>query len=971
MNADGIALVLDEAGKFLEFAALHPSKQDVYLLQALAEFASRSGSSPFFVITIFHQGISAYAEGLSKTQQNEWEKVAGRYEEIIWHFPVEQTLTLIKSSINLQVPVGARSKQSLIKRDMQSAITLGWYGYNIDKQSVLDDIERIYPIHPTVIPILVRLFSVVGQNERTLYNFLLGYEPFGLRDFYTRTGGKSFFQLNDLYDYARNAYGSRLGSVSYHWKAIDGAISTCSEPAEVIALLKTVGIINLINSDDLFATKELLELVFGNSASSMLSNLQEKHLIHNRGALGGYCVWPNTSVNLEDAYYQAKKILGVSKDVKSLIRERLDFRPIVARRHYIETGTLRYFDVSYLDVTELSSQISVPFSSDGRIIVPLCETEHDVASAIDIAKSPKDVTNPNLLIVIPEPLTSLSSFLEEVRRWEWIERSVGELRQDRYAREEVSRQLNRAKQDLQKHLQAAVGFTSVGDHAKLKWFHKGKRLNGISSARAVMSLLSDVFSQSYNESPRIFNELLNRRQLSSAGASARMRLCERLFEHSNKPLLGMDEEKRPPEMSMYMSVLHEAGLHVKVEGTSDWVVCLPGEAYDNSHGRVLPAMNAIHTVLSSKRNSRVPVLDIFEALRSSPYGVKDGLIPLLLAVFAVIHEQELAFYEDGAFIPRITGSNYLRLIKAPETFEVQYYPINGVRSILFSRIIQELGLTSKQRVSVDLLDVVKPLLVFAATLPEFVLKTSKISNQSQSVRAVLLNTTDPIQLLYTDLPSACGLSPLPNEGEVSVSEVSEFIEKLKLYIDELRSTYPALLTYMQNSVERELSLAQGFEKDRSNIAERARLLAGFVTEIRLKSFCLRLSDVNLPRDQWIESLGNIICSMPPSKWRDRDRDLFDEELHKLSSQFMRVEAAHFGRSEFGHNTQSLRVALTKTSGEERDQVIHLSDEQMAEVEKLEKSIADLLKAHGSIGLAAASRAIWGLLPSNDQDYSVT
>ena len=42
-KGNGLLIILDEMGKFLEFAALHPDRQDVYFLQRLAERASRSG----------------------------------------------------------------------------------------------------------------------------------------------------------------------------------------------------------------------------------------------------------------------------------------------------------------------------------------------------------------------------------------------------------------------------------------------------------------------------------------------------------------------------------------------------------------------------------------------------------------------------------------------------------------------------------------------------------------------------------------------------------------------------------------------------------------------------------------------------------------------------------------------------------------------------------------------------------------
>ena len=58
----GMLLNLDELGKFLEFAALHPERQDVFLLQRLAEAASRSAEEPFFIVSLQHQGFNTYTD---------------------------------------------------------------------------------------------------------------------------------------------------------------------------------------------------------------------------------------------------------------------------------------------------------------------------------------------------------------------------------------------------------------------------------------------------------------------------------------------------------------------------------------------------------------------------------------------------------------------------------------------------------------------------------------------------------------------------------------------------------------------------------------------------------------------------------------------------------------------------------------------------------------------------------------------
>ena len=99
----GILLILDELGKFLEFAAMYPDHQDIYLLQQLAEASTRSGNTPLFVLGILHQGFSAYADRLDGTSKQEWEKVAGRFEEILFNQPLEQVVYLLSSALGIQI----------------------------------------------------------------------------------------------------------------------------------------------------------------------------------------------------------------------------------------------------------------------------------------------------------------------------------------------------------------------------------------------------------------------------------------------------------------------------------------------------------------------------------------------------------------------------------------------------------------------------------------------------------------------------------------------------------------------------------------------------------------------------------------------------------------------------------------------------------------------------------------------------
>jgi len=621
---------------------------------------------------------------------------------------------------------------------------------------------------------------------------------------------------------------------------------------------------------------------------------------------------------------------------------------------------------SIMIVDQLAKEFENSFSGDGLILVPLCVTQKEIQAANSFAESEKAAKQGNILIVVSPPLQRLTSFLEEVRRWEWIERSIGELRQDRYAREEVTRQISLAKQELQQHLKNSIGLSTISSNAPLTWYRNGKVVQKLNSGKDVMSLLADICDQTFFLSPKIHNELINRRSLSTAAAAARLRLCERLFASSDEAYLAMDPASHPPEMSMYLSVLQEAGLHVRNDDSQYWSVALPDAEYDAQHCRILPTMQKLHEVLVGHSDQKLPVSKLFESIAFAPFGVREGLIPLLVAVFAVMHEQELAFYEDGSFIPRIAGSHYLRLIKAPETFEIQYYPISSVRSSLFHRLLHELGLKARNPQQTEILDVIRPLIIFIDSLPEYVHKTTSLSRETQSVRTLLLASGDPIKLLFTDLPEVFGLKPISETKKTEDKEIHLFVEKLKSSIDELRGCYPNLLQDIERQFIRELGLDGSFEKNRQSLHERAESIAGFITELGLKSFCLRLADTKLSADLWLESLGTLVCAMPPKKWRDKDSYKYSQEIHNLTSQFLRVEATLYTKPGAKRNGQSVRVALTQANGEERDQVIHLSPEQTITAQELEIQVQNILHQHGQVGMVAASSVLWKMMntPNN-------
>jgi len=93
---DGVLLIVDELGKFLEGAATDSG--DIYFFQELAEAASRS-KGRFVVVGILHQAFEQYATRLGREARDEWAKIQGRFTDIPLIGGVDEVVDLLGRAI--------------------------------------------------------------------------------------------------------------------------------------------------------------------------------------------------------------------------------------------------------------------------------------------------------------------------------------------------------------------------------------------------------------------------------------------------------------------------------------------------------------------------------------------------------------------------------------------------------------------------------------------------------------------------------------------------------------------------------------------------------------------------------------------------------------------------------------------------------------------------------------------------------
>jgi hypothetical protein len=177
----------------------------------------------------------------------------------------------------------------------------------------------------------------------------------------------------------------------------------------------------------------------------------------------------------------------------------------------------------------------------------------------------------------------------------------------------------------------------------------------------------------------------------------------------------------------------------------------------------------------------------------------------------------------------------------------------------------------------------------------------------------------------------------------------------------MRTAFGDLLERLRKALAAELAVTGDLVAIRSLIKGRAEAVTLHANEPRLKAFSLRLTDSALVGDSWLESLGSMLATQPPVKWRDSEEDAFVRELSLMSQRFRDLEAISFKDPKRGTTQEAYKLALTRQDGYESQEVIFVDQERVREVETIAEKIRKLIGSDRSVALAALSRATWQAL----------
>ena len=879
---DGVLLIIDELGKLFEYAARYPQHGDVYVLQELAEYAARSHNVPAILVGLLHQSFEEYGHHLDQGTRREWSKIQGRFGDVAFLEPADQVVRMVAQAISLKETKRPRGFKAHVERVVAAAAQGGVSPPGMSA----NEFERVavaaYPLHPVTLVALPYIFRRFAQNERSLFSYLSSLEPFGFQEFIKQRPmrGKEpeFVRLHDLFDYFTSNFGLGLYRQPQALRWLEAADvlerkDDLSVPHQNV--VKTVGVLNALGQfSHLSASAEMISLAVQDTAppedamQGVLGDLREASVLTFRSYNRSYRIWEGSDVDIDERIAEGERQTQQRLGLADSVREFLPSRPMVARRHSFETGALRTFEVVYVDSVEaIDEVIGTATDMDGRVIV--CLAESTTLGEQMRERAEQGHTTSNVLFAIPQQIGELRGIVTELGAMRWVWDNTPELRDDRVARREISLRITEAEQLLQRNLHGLVDPRPEPIGSGCTWYHGGE-LHEVASPADVSQLLSLVYDRVYHRSPRIRNELIVRRSLSSAAAAARRNLIEAMLLRADKPNLGI--EGYPPERSIYESVLRATAIH-KERKDGNWGFAAPSR---NAKHNLLHSWKHLTDLVFKRQPEPLPVGELFAELAAPPYGVLGGLHPVLLCAFMVVHPDETTLYREGTFLPEPGIADFEVLLRRPELFAIAGSRVKGGRAAVVDRLGKGL------KVEPATVPVVRSLFRMVKSLPDFAWNTRKLSQETLALRDAFHNAKSPERFLYVEVPEALGL-PAFSERKPKQAKVEGFFDALNQSLQQWAAVPSRVLDQARDA----LLEACGFDASEQGwefLRQEAVRLESGVTEPQLLAFVRRVVQASAGRPG-VESVCALVASRPPANWTDGDVERFPDAARALGARF--------------------------------------------------------------------------------------
>jgi len=860
---DGALVLIDEMGKFLEASALG-SGDDVYFFQELAEAAARS-EGRLVVVGVLHQSFAQYSSRLGIDTRDDWAKIQGRYIDLPFVAASDEVVELIGRAIEAKVtPPWMRDASKSIAEAIRSRRpAVG--------QNFAAALEACWPLHPAMAallgPISKRQF---GQNERSTFGFLSSVEPHGFRSYLNSTlrENASWYRPSDYWDYLRsNLEPAILASPDGHrWsqavEAVERAEAKTGDDL-LVSLIKNIAVIDMFrNGSGLAADVAVIGALFYDKTREQLDEalrkLSDLKVALYKSYTSAWSVFEGSDFDIDSAIAQT---LAASPGIDyGRLAQLMGMHPVVAKRHYHETGSMRWMELSLCSIEQaekMAADYRPKKGEFGAFILALPSKGMKPRDARKRAQACAKLRPWPVMIGIPENHTRIAELSAELVALEQV-KDRHELSGDAVARREVYARLAATRADLEDQLQAAVSLA--------KWHDGSEQI--VEPGSKLSPVASNLAEHMFSDSAPVWSELVNRDSVSSNSVKARRDLLHAMINAEAQEALGF--EGFPAERGLYETLLRSTELH-RQDASGAWRCMPPDDQFAQGFKNMWDATRA----LFSDADARVGAHEIYELWSAPPFGMKLGIQPVVLTAFLLAHKANVAVYKDGMFVPRLTDFDIDECLQDPDRFSLRWVAIDEDKNQILDGIAEVLAEIGENAGAADPLEAARGLVAMVFNLPEWARRTSRLGKTAREMRDMLLKASDPHKVLFVDLASL-----------LEAADGKAYVKALRAPLQELAGAYGKMLSEVESKM---LAALDATRDDLEALRERANAVSGISGDYQIDGFATRLANYDGSRTA-LEGILSMAAERPPRDWVDRHIDAAVLELAKIARRFRESEA---------------------------------------------------------------------------------
>lgn len=712
----GMFIVFDEFSKFVE-ANLDKSKMNNFkIIQDLAELAEREKTPQMHFTCVTHKSLLDYSASDS------FKTVEGRFGTINFVSTSEQSYELIANAIIKKDCFKQFRKEHSLEFSELDKVSWGTGVFGDIEENSFNSklVVGCFPIAPLTAYSLLRVSEKVGQNERTIFTFIAQNDKGTLANFIKTESDFNLMTVDYVFDYFQDLFKKSLFNETVHsmWAKANSALYQVDDE-NAKKIVKVIAIIGIIGDEKFRPISTHIKAALNYNEESFnygINKLLSKKIVAQRES-SEYVLLTANGVDVQNNVndYVATKV--VKFNPCSLL-DSLISPYILPRQYNDEYSMIRYFKVRFISANEFIhtqnlKQLENDNYSDGLILNVLPDKEIEYESIVKQIQKFKN--EPQIIVCTP---SNCETFDDSIAKQLFAAREIKKTdiaKADKHYFEELEVFEEDARKRLLRQIEDLYDPESIHSH----FYNCSGELEDIRKQVSLNRAVSKICLARYDLSPKINNEMVNKNRISTPIRKARSIVVNHILDSADENeisnIVGLG-----PEVSIFGSVFEATGLSHTVEIED------PG---------LKQIVEKIDEFIKLSEKKKQPFSCIYNLLLAAPYGVRKGIIPMLLAyvlrryrenvvVYYGINEVELNAEVLDA-INETNGEKYCLLLE--KGTKIKDKVINDLYTI-FS------DYSEAQNASINkTYTVVKNMQTWMRSLPEFTKKCSGIYQEGKLI----------------------------------------------------------------------------------------------------------------------------------------------------------------------------------------------------------------------------------------------